>query len=203
MSPSIQTFRRQDLNFRFLPSQTKHITASAQSNSAGDVWWRIAKQYDLEQRLSKKPGYVLFGEIYGQGVQDLTYDAPDCQKFLAFDVLNLKTGQFLGWDEFVAFCSDIGIGIVPTLYIGKWREDLKALADGNTVVGKSAGVRHKGGELLVLSAGRLIYDMTGSPHIREGVVIKPTTERYHPNCGRVALKLVSQAYYLRNEAEVA
>lgn len=164
----------------------------------GDVWWSVAKSYDLEQKLKAKPGYVLYGEIFGHKVQDMDYGLKCTQEFLAFDVLNLKTGQFLGFSEFVDFCHGLGIQIVPTLYIGPWREELKALADGNTVVGKCIGIPRADG-LEVMNAGRFIYDMTGSPHIREGVVIKPTTERFHPNCGRVALKLVGEAYHLRKD----
>ena len=37
-----------------------------------------------------------------------------------------------------------------------------------------------------------------SPHVREGVVIRPQVERHHPELGRVQLKSVSEKYLLRS-----
>jgi hypothetical protein len=37
----------------------------------------------------------------------------------------------------------------------------------------------------------------GANHLREGIVVKPVEERFHTAVGRVALKLVSLAYYER------
>jgi len=45
-------------------------------------------------------------------------------------------------------------------------------------------------KMLKLSSGK----STMADHIREGVVIKPTEERWHDEVGRVQLKLVSNEY---------
>ena len=35
------------------------------------------------------------------------------------------------------------------------------------------------------------------------VIERVRVERFHPNCGRVAVKLVSEAYHLRKEEDAA
>lgn len=140
-----------------------------------DVWWEIARRYDLEKLLSQFPGMVVYGEIYGQGVQDLTYDAPQTRKLAVFDVYDSNHDRWLEYDEAVALTMELGLPMVPLLYRGPWDEACKVHAVGPTVLG-----------------GR---------HIREGIVVKPVPERTHPHCGRVAQKYVSEDYLLRKDAE--
>ncbi len=142
---------------------------------AGDVWWQTAEKYDLKAKLATRPDCVLYGEIYGQSVQDLTYDSPTGRRFAAFDVLDLAEGRYLSRPELEDFCRGLDLPIVPVLYAGPWSDGLKDLANGPTTLG--------GG------------------HLREGIVVKPAIERVSPMCGRVALKYVSEAYLLRTEKE--
>ena len=63
--------------------------------------------------------------------------------------------------------------MVPELYVGPFsKEVMMEHTDGMTVVGSSV-------------------------HIREGIVITPTTERTDTELGRVVLKSVSEKYLLR------
>lgn len=140
---------------------------------AGDVWWEIAKQYDLANKLKAHPDMVLYGEIYGESVQDLTYDSPKGRKFVGFDVLDVKAGRFLDVEECQAFILSLGLPLVPTLYKGPWHPDLLKFVDGKTTL--------------------------GGKHLREGVVVKAMRETFHPNIGRVSLKIVSEAYLLRKD----
>lgn len=146
---------------------------------AGDVWWQVAQEYNLEEKLrTLAPGITIYGEIYGESVQDMTYDSPKGRKFLLFDALDTKTGRYLEWDELLTLSLRLGIPTVPVLHDGPWDPVLgAAMAEGlTTVPGAPAG------------------------HIREGVVVKASPERLDPLCGRVALKLVGQGYMLRSES---
>lgn len=139
----------------------------------GDVWWKVANKYNLKDKLSKYPDYILYGEIYGKGIQDLTYGDTELG-FRAFDVYSLNEKKFLDFEDFIGFCRDLKIETVPILGIKKWSKEteelVKKLAEGQSYL-----------------ADQLI----------EGVVIKAYKERIDPRIGRVALKYVGQNYLLR------
>lgn len=143
---------------------------------AGDVWWQTAEKYGLKEKLAKHPNMVVYGEIYGKDVQDLTYDAPLERKFVVFDVYDYSSEKFLDWDLLVDFCSELGLPMVPLLAKCGWSSDLVSLANGWSNLGDC---------------------------IREGIVVKPIVERRSYMCGRVALKYAGEDYLLRKEADAA
>jgi RNA ligase (TIGR02306 family) len=136
------------------------------------LWWRVAKAYNLEERLRRDPGMIVYGEIYGR-VQDLTYGAGLNELFFrAFDVYHTGVGQWLSYLPFVCWCDELEIPRVPTLYRGPYSsfEALACLAEGKSTI---------------------------ADHIREGFVIKPVDEHWNNETGRTIAKLVSEAYLLR------
>lgn len=148
---------------------------------SSDVWWETAKAYSLKEKLRAHPNLVLYGEIYGQRIQgpDFKYDCKDANeiRFRAFDVYDMKTGEFFGADRFFAFCDEIGIETVPVLNvccIDHVEEYWKPYADQ----GKS-----------------VFPDQLG-----EGIVVKPIKERTSPKVGRVAMKYAGQKYLLKSES---
>jgi RNA ligase (TIGR02306 family) len=109
---------------------------------------------------------ILFGEVYGR-VQSLHYGLEHGIDFRAFDLL--VDGNYLDADQFTAACVLFGVPRVPVLYRGPFSlEAIKQHAEGTTQV--------------------------GGEHYREGVVVKPATERHDPTIGRVVLKFVSDTY---------
>ena len=158
--------------------------------NAGNVYCRIANQ--LEKQLVDAVGdnidpVFILGEIYGNGVQDLTYGCSSGEvKFRAFDVFcgSRDNGAFLGDAELNKFLEACKIDRVPVLYRGPFSTDaVKLYTNGKeTVSGKSAC-------------------------IREGIVIRPVIERtvsfdnnpyrFDGVFGRVQLKSVSDDYLLR------
>lgn len=137
-----------------------------------NLWWRVAKAYNLEQRLKHDPGMIVYGEIYGQ-VQDLKYGAKLNELFFrAFDVYHTGVGQWFSYRPFLCWCDEMEIPRVPTLYKGEYTgfEALAPLAEGKSTL---------------------------ADHMREGFVIKPTDERWNNETGRTIAKLVSEAYLLR------
>ncbi|MET9324258.1 RNA ligase (ATP) [Streptomyces sp. NPDC003038] len=150
-----------------------------------NVYWRAVRGHgvaDVAASLAVRLGASrvgIFGEVYGAGVQDLAYgtsvrtaDTPP--GYAVFDVSAEIDGQ-VRWLDPAAVLPDGELPLVPRLYEGPY--DLGAvleLASGRETV-----------------SGRAL-------HLREGVVIRPATERYSPVVGgRAIAKAVSPAYLTR------
>lgn len=143
-----------------------------------DMWWDIAIRYNLEEKLSKYPGMVFFGEIYGQ-VKKFRYDTIIEDKRLLsrvrfFDIWNTKTGRYVDYDERVRICTELGLDVVPELYRGPWlgKDEMYPYAEGLTTL--------------------------GGKHIREGWVLNTVKERFEPQLNsRMQVKLVGEGYNLQ------
>lgn len=119
---------------------------------------------------------ILYGEIYGSRVQSLHYGKRDGLGFAAFDVL---VGEhFLDYDDFVALCTRHGVATAPLIDRGPFSlERVAAVSGGPTTF--------------------------ADQHIREGVVVKPTKERFDAQVGRVILKYLSDDYLLNDKLRAA
>jgi RNA ligase (TIGR02306 family) len=136
-------------------------------------WWQVAGSLGLAERLKRFPKTIFFGEVYGKGVQDLSYDLQD-RDFIVFDTFDVTTMRWNDWWVTQDLAYLLGLKVVPVLYEDPWKgfEEHQALAEGvSTVAG----------------------------HVREGFVVKPVTERWHPRVGRVIFKLVGEGYNLRKD----
>lgn len=149
------------------------------SNLEGNLYWRaLLGNINVDALIEAvgnhaKPAYF-FGEVLGQGVQDLGYGQVK-PSFRLFDA-HIAGGFVSDW-VIKSWCSwDINIGFkqVPVLYTGPYsKERLLELTNGKeTLSGNEA-------------------------HIREGVVVRPITERKGQRVNRVVLKSISEAYLLR------
>ena len=123
---------------------------------------------------------VLFGEIFGSGVQDMTYGLENGRRaFRAFDLA--VDGRYLDYAEKEALLGEFGVGVVPVVYRGPFERDLvDAHCTGPTTVCDPA------------KAGRHTF--------REGVVITPARERFCPELGgdgRLVLKAINPDYLMR------
>lgn len=150
-------------------SHNVQITSHSNRKSfyGDDVWGKIAKKYDLANKI--KDDMIVYGEIVGDGIQDLTYGIKGHELFV-FDIkLN---GQYLGWHDVVGYCHSLGLKTVPLLYMGN--------LDQNTINFFTAG------------QSTLCDDQ-----IREGCVVKMLYEENHPRIGRKIVKSVSPDYLLR------
>jgi RNA ligase (TIGR02306 family) len=140
---------------------------------ANSVWNKIGEKYNLSDILSRHPGLVLFGEIYGPTIQDLTYgrSEPD---FAAFDLYDTVTGRYLDKLQFQRFCMLYDLPMVPTLAQAPFNlEDCYKMAEGKSLICHT--------------------------QVREGIVVKPVSERMDQHMGRVILKLPGEGYLLRKE----
>ena len=139
-----------------------------------NVYWRAAVQFDLFAALERFMAEaeldqaMLFGEVLG--VQDLRYGFSGGQVgFRLFDVL--PPAGYLDHDALVQVAERLGLPMVPVLYRGPYDPEL---------LGR-------------LSSG----PSTLAGHMREGVVVRPLSERSEPELGRVILKSISPDYLLR------
>lgn len=117
----------------------------------------------------------LLGEAYGGSIQK-GFSYGGTPNFRMFDVVAGYRGDqhYFNVDAKKFLASHLGIDMVPELYRGPFsKEVMYTFTDGNeTVSGKEV-------------------------HMREGIVVTPTSERYDMEIGRVILKSVSAAYLLR------
>jgi RNA ligase (TIGR02306 family) len=139
-----------------------------------NLWWQVAERLNFAEKLARVPMYIFYGEVYGQ-VQDLKYGIKQGATFRAFDVFSVKTGRYLDFDEARDLATSVGIDWVPILYRGPWHEDLKRMCEGMSTIPGAEGC------------------------IREGIVVRPSVERYDHKIGRVVLKLVGEGYLLRKK----
>jgi RNA ligase (TIGR02306 family) len=147
-----------------------------------NLYWRTIHGYDvpaLAENLADWLGAArvgIFGEIYGAGVQDLTYGASAADGlpgYAVFDV-SAEVGGQVRWFNPAEILPEL-MPQAPVLYTGPFDIDVVLkLAEGTeTVSGKSL-------------------------HLREGVVIRPAVERYSRVLGgRAIAKAVSDAYLTR------
>lgn len=148
---------------------------------ARSLYWSALSQQvqnlldDLAHKINGGGNVVLFGEIYGPGVQDMAYGMVN-KGFRAFDIA--VNGKYLDYDEKAFHLDTHTIERAPFLYRGPFSmAKVREYTDGPTTLcppdkaGKFAG--------------------------REGIVIRPVKERYSekmPNFGRVILKSISVDY---------
>lgn len=162
---SSKTLAREDCSLADLPENRDNI------------YIKTIKHLRLREKLIEAFGYQtpvsIFGEIYGPGVQDLTYGQDDL-RFSFFDIYYGKSGEgrYLDRREIDMFDGVLG-SRAPVLFRGPFEKPyLKELCSGETIIGNGA-------------------------HIREGVVVRPLEDRWHPKIGRVILKYVSPEYLTR------
>jgi RNA ligase (TIGR02306 family) len=136
-------------------------------NDQSLYWQALYSNPWIEAYCRLNENAIVYGEVFGW-VQKLRYGATQKSKpmFRMFDVFEF--GKFIEWTDHLI---DSGTErIVPVLYHGPYSHDIvEKFIDGNSVI-------------------------PGANHIREGVVIKPTKELWHPRVGRVILKAVSPTY---------
>lgn len=153
------------------------------NNAANDtnIFVRASRAYSeslekvLEYAKTHKYRINVFAEIFGAGVQDLTYGGKniDIRVFDVYVKPVVGQGYWLNFSEVVYFCNSFGLSSVPVVHIGPFSmEKAKELSEGTTLV-------------------------SNVQQIREGVVIKPVQERKHDEIGRIMLKYVGEPYLTR------
>jgi RNA ligase (TIGR02306 family) len=116
---------------------------------------------------------ILYGEVFGPGIQSYHYGQA-ALRFRAFDLL-VDRG-YVDHDVFLAACARHGVDGAPPVARGPY-------------------------ELSVVRRFSEGPSLLGGKDVREGVVVKPATERTNPAIGRVILKYLGDAYLFGKAAE--
>ncbi|GAA1257632.1 RNA ligase (ATP) [Kitasatospora nipponensis] len=147
-----------------------------------NLYWRAVRAHgvpavaaELAERLgAERVG--IFGEVFGTGVQDLTYGESgrtELPGYAVFDVSAVIDGQ-LHWLDAAELLAD-RLPLVPRVWSGPF--------DAAVVLAHAEGRETVSGRAL---------------HLREGVVVRPVVERYSFTLGgRAIAKVVSGAYLTR------
>lgn len=147
-----------------------------------NLYWRAVRGHGVPEaaaRLAERLGarrVGIFGEVYGAGVQDLAYGADGRRETLGYAVFDVSAeiDGVVRWLD-AARLLDGELPLVPRLYEGPY------------------GIER----VLEVASGRETVSGRGL-HLREGVVIRPATERYSAvTGGRAIAKAVSPAYLTR------
>jgi RNA ligase (TIGR02306 family) len=147
-----------------------------------NLYWRAVHGHRVPEaaaRVAERLGarrVGIFGEVYGAGVQDLTYGADGRRESLGYAVFDVAA-EIDGSVRWLDAAELVGgaLPLVPRLYEGPY--------DSARVLEIASGRETVSGREL---------------HPREGVVIRPAVERYSPvTGGRAIAKAVSPAYLTR------
>ena len=142
-----------------------------------DIYGKIAKKYDLRNRLPK--GYALYGEICGPGIQkDYDYGLKEHELFV-YDVMDTETLQWLPATHALKLIEHFHLRSVPVLGSGIHYDPF------NTHIRYSDN----------------LFSTIDPKTVREGIVIKPLEERIDNRVGRVILKVINPAYLLKDTTE--
>ncbi len=154
-------------------------------DTGNSTYWMPFEKYpkikelleDVKATIGATFSVILYGEIFGAGVQGgFNYGRKE-QDFVAFDIS--VDGKYLGATTFVSFCDWFEVPMVP-------------------ILNDEYEIEFSFDRVVELSKGKSVL---GGDHIREGVVVKPFDERNEPNIGRVVLKYVSDDFLHKNVKE--
>ncbi|HVF85051.1 MAG TPA: RNA ligase (ATP) [Abditibacteriaceae bacterium] len=152
-----------------------HVCGRNYSLKDGDnFYWNIARQYEIEEILRRAPHLAIQGEICGPGIQRNRLALKALTLFV-FNVYDIKTARYLDDAEMRRFCADNNLTPVA-------------------IVEQGDSFEYSMDELLARAEGK--YDNTSNE--REGVVIRPTTERRSEIlAGRLSFKTISNRFLLK------
>lgn len=145
------------------------------------LYWRMAKEYDLENKLKDMGNYAIQGEIIGPGIQGNKYKLKTPQ-LRVFNIFNIDTQSFLEVKEFSSIVRSYLLLDVPSLEFG-----IKLSELGITV-----------SDLLKYAEDMSLLE----PIQREGIVIRGVDEFNNirgTSCGRLSFKVISNKYLLKEK----
>ncbi len=138
---------------------------------------RVKSLLDFLRTGNEMDSIIIYGEIFGPGVQDMDYGA-GVKQLRVFDIS--INGRYVDYDLCQAFCDSAGIKMVPALYRGPFsKEKIEELTYGPTTF-EGVKCKFKG---------------------REGCVVKPVEETLDSSGNRVIYKSVSADYRNRKGAK--
>lgn len=139
-----------------------------------NLYWRVARKYNLETALKQHPNLAIQGEIVGPGIQKNRLGLRETS-FFAFNVFDVTAARHLDHDEARRFLAQANVPAVD-------------------VIEEGDSFGHSQASLLSLAEG--VYP--GTSNEREGIVIRPRREmRSVVLAGRLSFKAISNRFLLK------
>jgi hypothetical protein len=82
-----------------------------------NVYWKVAKRYNLQEKLPRMGEYAIQMEIVGPGIQGNPMGLRGCEARV-FDVINLTENRYFNWLDLDKFCIDLEITPVSLICYG-------------------------------------------------------------------------------------
>lgn len=163
-------------------SRNLELKNDAFPNSDMNIYWKIAKQYDIENKLKEfyrdtGRNVVIQGEITGDGINKNRLGLPrNIQQLHLFNIYDIDNHKYLDYEEFIIVASVLEIPTVETIWSGTFNFDLQ--------------------QLLEMAKGK--YPNTKNNV--EGIVVRPTEETFSETLqGRLSFKVINNEYLLKEE----
>ena len=119
---------------------------------------------------------IVFGEIYGRGVQKMDYGCEAVKGYCVFDIS--IDGEYQDWADVKAYCDLYNIPTVPLLYAGPFSPDLvDKFVNGPTTIAEPNDIlcKFKGREGIVITA----LEETYSYKLQGRLILKAVSADYH------------------------
>jgi len=141
---------------------------------ADNIFWRVARKYNLPEIMAQHPELALQGEVVGPGIQKNRMGLKAVE-FRAFNIYDMRYSRSLDHDQCFAFYEQYGIPAAP-------------------VVEEGPDFQHTVESLLQLAEG--LYP--GTKNEREGIVIRPRIGQFSQTlAGRLSFKAISNRFLLK------
>ncbi len=153
-----------------------------------DIHWQIADRLKIFENLPY--GFAMQGEYLSSNVQAnrLAVKEPEWHCFQVFDI---KKQKYLDYNDFIQFCQTMNVPTVPIEKV--WTFSKQYFLDLHAKAYPESPYQSAVGGLLEFAKGQY-----GSGFPREGLVIRPTTERYSEALrGRTSFKVINNDYLLK------
>jgi RNA ligase (TIGR02306 family) len=148
------------------PSKNKFV------NLNDDLYWKIASQYRLEQKLFHTypdKDIIIYGEVVGPNIQKGYDYGLESHKLLVFDVM--MDGKYIPWESVKTVASLLELETVDPLYEGPWNLTLRSLAEKTDI-------------------------HNNKKYVREGIVVKDAAEKPNRYFKRTIAKVINPEYLL-------
>lgn len=169
----------QDEGFEFMCGSHRRRIKQADAVGRLSFYWKPLTD-DMKEMLEfisrGEDDVIVFGEIYGHGIQKMDYSVPKAAGYRVFDIS--VNGEYLDWADVRLYCKMFDIPTVPVLHEGPFSpEMIDRYVSGPTTIASPEIIKSK---------------FKG----REGIVITPLEEEFSDSMGRrLILKAVSPDYY--------
>lgn len=167
--------------FSYKDGEFDVCSRSWSKKEGGNLYWRIAKQYDILEKLKSMDGnYAIQGEIAGEGIQKNPCEIKG-QELFVFDIFNIDKQRYLDYADFIHWCrSVLKLETVPNCVEMYY----SAYPELNNLLDIARGVS---------GAIKPYYFNTNNPI--EGIVVRSVINKYSQILqGRLSVKVINSAY---------